>query len=443
MIPSTPVDDLARRIHLRRESPYPGPYILFLGDGCARAAGVPDLPRLARMALRLSNVEMNEGSDEEITARFREQIESMKPAHVARLLHRLFAATPVPTFYQYVAKLVRERFFPLILTTSYDTFLEQALANTGLRQTDYRVTTFGRHPISSSTGGDTTDVTHIVKLHGDIARDVVHLTPDQVERALNESKPFIKAELRGDLIMVGYTFDDEPINRWLTHSRDRELWWVAPEPPHDPAQFATWTNEPHLITGDEGRPPIFFAQLAPRLLQPGQYDDEEELPVVQGLESVAGKIADSLTTALQSEIRRAQDMLYSLEQEAPPELRPKSVQAQIAYQKRHASRLEEKMRTLPEVKPRLLELVSLIGASVQRAGRIERDVQQYLDAQIDTVRREMEKDQPNPFLVSASLGATLTLADRLSTEYGAEVVDPEHVRELAGFAPVVAAKVVF
>src|SRR5438105_11256730 len=112
------VDDLAERVLRRRGMTYPGPYILFLGAGCGRAAGVPDLSQLARTAMRLFGSPLPEGSsDDDVTAAFLDQIESLKPAHVARMLDRLFATTPVPTFYQYLAQLVRERFFPLILTT--------------------------------------------------------------------------------------------------------------------------------------------------------------------------------------------------------------------------------------------------------------------------------------------------------------------------------------
>ncbi len=448
---TTPVDDLAMRILKRSGMTSPGPYILFLGEGCARAAGVPELPQLARTAMKLFGSTLPEGSnDEKVTEAFFQQIQTMKPAHVARMLDRLFATTPIPTFYQYLAQLVRERFFPLILTTSYDTFLEQALSNTGLRQTEYRVTTFGQHMMSSSTSGNPNHFTHIVKLHGDIAREVVHLTPEQVQAALSESRQFIKAELRGDLILVGYSFADEQLNRWLMHEPQRELWWVAPESPTGP-QFQMWTNDPHVISGEESRPQIFFSKLATRLLQPGQFglkvSDEEDS--YEGLESLASVAPpeppadeEPLADVLQSEIRRAQGVLSSLEQEAPPELRPPAVQAQIAYQKKAVSRLEEKMRTLPEVKPKLIAIMDLINASVHRSSMIAPDVQIYLDSQIATVKSEMEKDSPNPFLVSASLGATLTMADRLCTEFGSDVVNPDYVRELASFAPMVAAKVV-
>jgi hypothetical protein len=451
-------DELAREILRRQGNPSFGPFVLFLGDGCARAAGVPPLPQLARMASGLLGWNIPpDATDENVELDFLSQIESMKPAHVARMLQRLFATIPLPTFYQYLGQLVRGRFFPLILTTNYDTFLEQALSANGVHPHEYRVTTFGRHLMSSSTGGSPEHITHIVKLHGDIARDVVHLTADQVDHALNESRSFIKAEMRGDLIMVGYEMEDEIINGWLKHMPQRQLWWVSRQPPKDPNLLASWSADVKLIEGEEGRVPIFFSRLAPRLLQPGQFglggpDDAES----QSLESIDLDFTpprpvtseEPLADTLQNEIKRAQGVLYSLEQNAPAELRPQSVQAQIAYQKKHVSSLEDRMRGLPDVKPRLLAVMAQIHDSVEKACaggayNIDPRLSQYLNREIDTIRLELENDEPNQFLVSASLGATLTLADRLCTEYGPEVVNPEHVRELASFAPMIAAKVVF
>ena len=54
MIPAPAIDDLAREIHLRRVPHGPfagrGPFILFIGEGCARAAGAPSREDIARTA---------------------------------------------------------------------------------------------------------------------------------------------------------------------------------------------------------------------------------------------------------------------------------------------------------------------------------------------------------------------------------------------------------
>jgi hypothetical protein len=91
---------------------------------------------------------------------------------------------------------------------------------------------------------------------------------------------------------------------------------------------------------------------------------------------------------------------------------------------------------------RILESVRTANADASTAFEMPPHLQQYLDQQCETVKTELSKDSPNQFLVSASLGATLTLADRLLTEYGAAVVSPDDVRQLAAFAPTATGKVV-
>lgn len=394
-------------------------------------------------------------SNENLVERFLDATATMKKEHVARMLQSIFATIPIPSFYQQLAQLVRERFFSLIITTNYDTLLEQALDAVGFRPFDYHVTTFMQGtPVSTSTGGG--ELVHIVKLHGDLAREVIHFTPDAVETALRSSRGFMKAELRGDLILVGYRFDDEPINRWLSHNSQRELWWVAPEPAADPALFSSWGAERHELTGSFGNPSIFFAQLSLRLLRltqsrvrPAAF--ESEPPTADDASFAAALPAPlpegPLSDTLRGEIRRAQSVLDVLEQAAPTGLRPPDVQAQITYQKRQISSLEGKIWSLPDVKPQLIRIMDAIQEDIRRAHegqtvQIETSLQQYLQDQVNTVRTEMGKEKPDQFLVSASLSATLALADRVWTQYGDDVVQSEHIRRLAALAPMAAAKVV-
>ncbi|HJW93235.1 MAG TPA: SIR2 family protein [Thermoanaerobaculia bacterium] len=447
MIPNSGIDDLAHRIYERRpqksdaSSPDAEPYVLFLGDGCSEAAGVPKLPQLAARAMQMFGLAKSASggsgttSEQDLVGPFLDAIASMKKEHAARMLQSIFASIPVPSFYQQLAQLIRERFFPLIITTNYDTLLEQALDSVGFRAFDYRVTTFdGGTPISTSTGGGS-ELVHIVKLHGDLARKVIHFTPEAVDGALQSSRQFVKSELRGDLIMVGFSFGDDAINRWLSHGSSREVWWVAPKPPDDPQVVTSWAQEWHELTGSFGNPAIFFAQLSLRLLrlaQPGTASPDQPL-------------ADTL----QGEIRRAQNVLYTLEQSAAAGSRPPDVQEQIVYQKKQMSVLEEKMWSLPEVKPAVIQVVSLIRDDILNAHqdqsndfRIDEPLKNYLHQQIDTLKTEMAKEKPDRFLVSASLSATLALADRFTTDYGSDIIQPEHLRRLAQLAPLAAGKVI-
>ncbi len=280
MIQSSTIDDLARRIQERIASGSHGqgrsPYILFLGEGCAAAAGAPSRAEIARQALALfasdSDKPVPNEPDDAVFDRFAKYTESLSPASLGRMLRNLHAQVAVPSFYQHLAQLIREGYFPLIMTMNFDTLLEQALTNAGVRSSDYRVTTFGSGRTSLETDPSTrSPLTHLVKLHGDLAQDIAQVTPEQIEEALQSSRLWVKSDLKGDIVMVEHVLSDDPIDRWLSHSPSRELWWVAQEPPADPTKVGSWTVEPlNEITGDLGRPQVFFQQLGFRLTDSGE-----------------------------------------------------------------------------------------------------------------------------------------------------------------------------
>lgn len=441
MIPNSGIDSLAKELRERREAM--SPYILLLGEGCAAAAGAPSRVDIAREALRAFDPlgGLIGQSDEDVFLRFANHTRSLVPAQLGRMLKGLYSRVAVPSFYQDLALLIRERYFPLIATLNFDTLLEQALARVGVTPAECRVTTFDRRGAVSNwqdRGG--APLVHIVKLHGDLAQDAVQLAPGQIQEALDASRRWISSDLIGDLIIVGHTLSDSPIERWLAQSTDRELWWVNDAHPSDLSRIQSWTRgNVQEITGDLGKPQVFFTQLALRLLR--AVDEEQQQP-----EEHAAPAA-LLSGTLRNEIVRGYSMLYNLEQQITAGDASPQVQAQIVYQKRHISEIEDRLRAQPEVRPALLACVRNIGVALRRAsggeiGDRAAGMIDFIDAQTKTLESEFAKDSPNQFLVSASLGGVLTLADRLVTEYESRVVDPDDVKQLAALAPSAASKVV-
>lgn len=364
MIPNDAIDELASRILRRREGgseAWRGPYLLFLGDGCARAAGI-HTPDLARRGLEMLGTVAG-GDDDACVEHFEGTLASLEPSDAGLLLESLFASIAVPAFYQQLAQLVLERFFPIILTTNFDTLLEQALDGVGVKLGDYRVTTFSdRYPISTSTGGS--EMVHIIKLHGDVASKVVHFTPDSVQEALGSSRSFIKSELSGDMILAAHRIDDDPINQWLGHRRDRELWWVNAEPPNDFQRFETFGAERNEIVGDVGDLNNFFFQLALRLQRTDRVRPRRKRSVEQ---------------------------------------------------------------------PGIVRLVDSIRDRVRSSQIVGGSVRDYLDQHADALRRELSSPTPDLYAVSASLGATISLTQRLHDEFGASVVDLTEIEQLRSF----------
>lgn len=444
MIPSASIDDLAEHLRQRntpgRQADGWGPYILFLGGGCSLAAGAPSTVEIARTALGTFGFETDSASldDARVLERFEAHTSSLSSAQLTRMLQSLYARVAVPAFYQDLALLVRDRFFPLIITTNFDTLLEQALAALGVRNTDFRVTTFGSRRASTGADRDAPQppLTHLVKLHGDLAQNRVHFLPEDVERALHESRHWIKSDLKGDIVMVGHILSDDPVDTWLAHSPHRELWWVAEAPPEKPERVHGWTDDYHEVSGEIGRPQVFFTQLVLRLLRAPASKRES-----------AATDAALTTEGLQQELSRSMALLYNLDQEGIAGERPSNVQAQIDYQKRLISKLEDRIRSLPGVWPQVVGLVRKIGEDVRRyqgdkSTAALGGVADFLGSQVGLLEAELEKEAPDQILVSGLLGATLTMADRIATEFGHQVVDPADVKRLADFAPSAASKVV-
>lgn len=454
------IEDLARRIYDRRpEGPeryQRGPYILFLGEGCAVAAGVPTREALADKALRTFGEDPSSLNPDGVLKRFYEHLARLTPQATARMLQRLYASLPVPAFYRDLAVAVRHRLFPLIMTTNIDTLLEQALRESGMGPRDFRVTSIGL--TQSYDFSEDENVVNIIKLHGDLGQGDASVVPQNIDMAVDMSKRFIKAELRGDLIMVGHRLGDDPVDRWLGHAPDRQLWWVNDEAPI-PLQrgmLNAWSSYLREIHGELARPPIFFSELSDSLLRLVRGEDVEVADAESfALETIVNEAAERavdegrrLIDLLSGEIRRSQSALQSLEQEAIPVERSPKVQEQIKYEKNHITQLEDKMRSLPDVKPRVVDLIDHIFECVRKAGTnkelgevADPAFQDYVALQVQAAKNELLKESPNPFLVSASIGATLTLADRLLTKYGPSVISADDVRELAAYAPTAAGKV--
>lgn len=279
----------------RPEPDDPGrqPFVLFLGPECAAAAGVPSMNHTARLVLdlverdeELSSLYPSGGDTAQQAARGQEplrafyglmnELKKTSGDKIYRMLLKLNAKVPVPLFYQDLALLIKAGYFERVLTTNIDTLLEQSLDIAGLQAGyDYHVTSLGvptTRPDAPedlpSDWGEHARHIHIVKLFGDLAQEQVNITPEEIDGALRSQRRYVKSELEGDIVMVGYNLESKPINEWLRHGgrRREQLWWVAGgwEPQSD---FQEWAQQLRPVTGRAGRPEEFFGQLKLRLMR--------------------------------------------------------------------------------------------------------------------------------------------------------------------------------
>jgi hypothetical protein len=455
------MDRLARRLSsVTREGA--NPPLLFLGSACARAANVPtvdevvqqmadslqgtvDLPRIRTLAEHLIGSELpaadlatlpDLATDPNLAEKLYDRFVDLPASQRARLLLQVYDAIPIPLFYQDLTALLWAGYFTEILTTNVDTLLEQALNLGGFRPDyNYQVISLGKgtNPDDGwDSGSPSSRFVRIFKLHGDLAQQQVHITPEQITAALEPQRMLVKGELRGEIVMVGYTFESPPIDHWLTLTRG-EVWWVSEEPP-DPARIAPIILERPVnqITGPAASPSEFFGVLEATLLEPTTSGPltVAEIADPGDVSFATAPQMDKQVDLLRTRISRSQTVLYNLEQQVAPSERDLPVQQQIDYQRGQLVMLEDKLRELPPSSEQVTSLIRQVVEAAEQAGVDERTLS-FVRGQLATVEGEQGSDQANQHVVAAAIGATVVVAERL----GPDVVRSDLVQQLAAYVP--------
>jgi len=125
---------LAESMRSRRAKVDPDPYILLLGQACARAAGAT-VEAVARQVLRsVESQDLPVSPDEpdpgKLLAGFRQFLSSQDESTREYLL-RSDGGLAIPVFYQDLASLIKTGYFRQILTTGIDRMLETSLTRKG------------------------------------------------------------------------------------------------------------------------------------------------------------------------------------------------------------------------------------------------------------------------------------------------------------------------
>jgi hypothetical protein len=465
------VQRLADELRQRRESSTQP--VLLLGAGCARAAGVPSLAEMAMQVFAgfiddpaqaakylpadywaaLQKQPEEQRDYEPLLHGFFEFMSGLSGMARYNVLKPFYDRIPVPRFYRDLAQLLKEHYFSHVLTTSFDSLLEGALSDLGLTpQRDYEVISLGTDQSRRSmlrSRYDTEAAITLIKLHGDPAQLKVALSPDEIEQVLRAQQYMVKGELSQDMVVVGYAFESEPVNRWLRWTPG-DLWWASEEPPGGEQIGALAEKRPiHYIQDSSGRPEEFFGVLLTVLKSMALHRDELEVSAqheVAGAdrsrwpqaseEAPPSKIPKPTAEDLekqyvQQQLQSSRAVLSSLElQAATKGGTDLSLKVQIDYQQQQIAQLEARLRELSYSGTDVVELMRRITSSVRRAGG-DAGAVSFLAKQANTVKKEYERDDPNQDVVSAAIGATVYLAGRL----GPSLVDPEAIAKLGSIAP--------
>ena len=271
------------------------PYVLFLGAGASLASGAPTTSEIVDDIVRTLGDRSPEtmSAGEKVDA-FYTILDGLSDAERYTVLRKYLSRAAPSAGYQHLAALVKAGYFDTLFTTSFDTFLEDSLADAGLRtRRDFVVVIVGRDSeqlIQAAVGrlGREGPQIKIIKLHGDLSSRVFALTSSEVLEFSEQTRSLLKDYLSRDVVIVGYTMRDEDINRCVS-KRGGTLWYVNPSSPSadDFMHRILSVREGGVITGEYGSFDKFFGELADSLL----YRPEE----VAFTREVA--IADDLVTS--------------------------------------------------------------------------------------------------------------------------------------------------
>ena len=258
MIVQLRIEELARDM-LRRYGASEPPFILFLGKACLRDATAQFGDVLKQGFLK----DGPEGSEAlaralDLAADWNDVLQKMARIFPGKALRRrvlsIYQRIPIPSFYQDLAVMIRQGCFREILTTNFDTLLEQALEATGMRRgADYRVVNLQRP--EQTTSEDAPGVL-LFKLNGDLGETVFN--PDSIDAALK----LVKRELRRDLVVVGYEGETDPINDWFAKNGGA-VWWIAEKTSRTQkilSQIGS-SRDLHVLEGRSAAPEWFFLHL--------------------------------------------------------------------------------------------------------------------------------------------------------------------------------------
>jgi len=421
---------------------------VLLGKGLAREAGKPyqqvvlkllqqlkssmgAYPFLQSLSAILSQGTPNaENLPAELLGKTPPELRSRVEQTIYRLLRQYYVELPVPLFYQDLASLLKARVFSRVLTTNYDNLLEQALGsppNPWWPDRDYfviNVPALDRTDLKRRLESSREDSLLILKLQGDLMQEGGDFDLAAIENALREHRKTLYAQLSENLLVVGYEHESVGVDKALHAQSGGAIWWVNGGNVDPGLQELGGARPINLITGPGSTPQeVFGAMLTIIARMPGTTYGSETLAITDSPPGPDFPPDDLGATFLFDKLARAQDELERLRQSAPRRTNPE-VEAQIDYQKRQISEIEDQVRL--GQKDQILNVLSRLSFA-----QADPELQQFVDTNKRIIETEFQKPTPNQHLLSAALSAIAVSAQRLG-----EIAAPaDTTQELDTFLP--------
>jgi hypothetical protein len=317
---------LANLMRVRKENAE-SPYVLILGAGASLTSGASSFGKVIESVVSDYSVkDLSAMSWDDKVAEFYDILDGFSESERYATIKKHIEGQRPSDGYHALAQLAKEGYFDVIFSTNYDTFVEDAFADAGLRARDFTVLINGQDTEEGIIKALSYPQPRIklVKLHGDLGARIFAFTPEEIFQFGEEIEQVLTDYLSRDVIINGHGMRDDDINRCL-REKGGSLWYVNPSAPtaSDFIWRAMRVRKGTTIEGEDGYFDGFFCAL------------RDELVGAPPAEAVVSSAAPAVTTAAPSikpaprptvdseEVKRLKNLLeiheknlYRLEQRA-------------------------------------------------------------------------------------------------------------------------------
>jgi hypothetical protein len=260
---------LANLMRVRKENAE-SPYVLILGAGASLASKASSFGRVIESVVEDYSVkDPSAMSWDDKIAEFYEILDGSSESERYAMVKKHIEGQRPSAGYHALAQLAKGGYFEVIFSTNYDTFVEDAFADAGLRSRDFTVLINGQ----DTEEGIVKNLSYpqprikLVKLHGDLGARLFAFTPEEIFQFGERIEGVLTDYLSRDVIISGHSMRDDDINRCL-REKGGSLWYVNPSAPtaSDFIWRAMRVRKGTAIEGEDGYFDNFFCALRDELV---------------------------------------------------------------------------------------------------------------------------------------------------------------------------------
>jgi len=260
---------LANLMRARKENAE-SPYVLILGAGASLTSGASSFGKVIESVVDGYSVQDPSAMTwDDKVAEFYDILDGFSESERYAIIKKHIEGQRPSAGYRALAQLAREGYFDVIFSTNYDTFVEDAFADAGLRSRDFTVLINGQDTeegIIKALNYPQPRV-KLVKLHGDLGARIFAFTPEEIFQFSEKIERVLTGYLSQDVIISGHGMRDDDINRCL-RGEGGSLWYVNPSAPtaSDYIGRAMRVRKGTTIEGEDGYFDNFFCALRDELV---------------------------------------------------------------------------------------------------------------------------------------------------------------------------------